>query len=125
MSYQISVTKLDQYLLVTVDGIETLDNVVSVWKEVAKACKRHNCRKVLFDGVLRGSGPLADIYDFGKRFNELGMPAGSQIAVLCKEDDLGKLQFAETVVANRALVVTRNFLNKDDAEAWLMRCDFV
>jgi hypothetical protein len=119
MSFKISIEKVEEYLSVKVTGKETLDNVLEAWRKVAEACQKYSCRKIIFDGCLEGPGRTLDIYEFGERIREIGMPVGVKIAVICKEDDLKKLQFAETVVANRAPICTRNFLNKKDAETWL------
>lgn len=125
MSYNISVKKIDTYLYVTVSGKETYENVVSVWRTIAEACHQHNCKKVLCGGILEGPGPTIDIYDFEKHFHELGVPAGAKIAMVCKKEDLPKMQFAENVVATRATVTSKIFFTHKNAEEWLTKEDSV
>ena len=119
MSYSIEIVVEHDHLRCTAGGEETLENVLSAWREVSSACEKHRCKKVLVDGFLKGDGPLLEIYDFGKKFHELGMPIGSRIAVVCAEEDLEKMKFAENVVATRAPVTAKVFLDRDEALEWL------
>jgi len=119
VSYDLEIIREKGFIRARISGVETLQNVLSAWREVAGACNTHKCSRVLCEGSLRGPGPVVDIYEFGRKFLAIGMPPGTRIALVSDEENYRKMKFAETVVSTRAAVVPRVFLNVDEAVAWL------
>jgi hypothetical protein len=75
---------------------------------------------VLRDGALPGKASILDIYRIGNRIHEFGLPPGLRVAFVCDEGNLPRLNFNETVIADRVAGVTiRNFVTRVDAECWL------
>ena len=121
MAFQISLQYSPDYLQVTVVGQANFDDICSVWREIARACKAFGCSNVLRDGALPGKASILDIYRIGNRIHEFGLPPGLRVAFVCDEKNLPRLNFNEAVIADRVTGVTiRNFVNRVDAERWLI-----
>ncbi|MDH4283721.1 MAG: hypothetical protein OEV35_00225 [Gallionellaceae bacterium] len=119
MNYDVSIEVKDTYLYVVVSGEESLDSVISIWKKIAETCRQTNIQNIVCHGFLEGPGPVNQIYEFGKMFNELGIPAGARIALVCQEHELRKIEFAEYIVAKHAPVSPRIFRRLKEAEEWV------
>lgn len=120
VTYHISIKKTDVFLYVRVEGEANFNNIFGVWKDIAEACKKFKCSRVLRDGILSGQASMLEIFHIGERAHEIELPAKFKMALVCKEKDLERLDFHETVIANRVIgVTTRNFLNRREAELWL------
>jgi len=120
VAYQIAIEKTPNFICVTVDGPANFDNISGVWKDIARACTEFGCSNVLLDGILRGRPSTLDIYRTGNRIHLYGLPRDLRVAFVCTEEDLPRLSFHESVIADRAIGVTiRNFLDRVDAERWL------
>ena len=120
MPYQIAIEKTPGFIRVKVDGVANFDNISGVWQDIARACTELGCSNVLLDGILRGRPSTLDIYRTGNRIHLYGLPRALRVAFVCTEDDLPRLSFHESVIADRAVGVTiRNFLDRTDAERWL------
>ena len=120
MPYQIAIEKTPGFIRVTVDGQANFENISGVWQDIARACKEFGCSNVLVDGILQGRPSTLDIYRTGNRIHLYGLPRTLRLAFVCTEEDLPRLAFHESVIADRAVGVTiRNFLDRADAERWL------
>ena len=120
MTYQISMERTACFLCVTVEGPANFENISGVWKDIAHACKELGCSNVLLDGILKGRPSTLDIYRTGNRIHEVGLPPKLRVAFVCDKESLARLDFHESVIANRAVGITiRNFLTRADAELWL------
>jgi hypothetical protein len=126
MPYEISIEKTAEFLRITVAGQANFDNITGVWKDIARACTEFGCSNVLLDSILSGRPSTLDIYRTGNRVHELGLPSNLRVAFVCEKESLARLDFHETVIANRAVGVSiRNFVDQTDAEQWLTeeQCD--
>ena len=120
MAYEISVQYKPEFLHVTVCGQANFDEICGVWKDIARACKKFGCSNVLRDGILKGQASVLDIYRVGNQLDTFGLPPRLRVAFVCEEEYLPRLNFNETVLANRVVgVAVRNFLSRTEAERWL------
>jgi len=120
MAYEISIDHTPNYLHVSVSGQATFDDISGVWKDIAQACKEFNCSNVLRDGVLQGRASILDIYRVSNRMDDFDLPPRLRVAYVCEDTIRPRLDFYETVIANRVAGVTiRNFTNRIEAERWL------
>ena len=121
MALQISFEYSPDYLQVTAVGKANFDDICSVWREIARACKEFGCSNVLRDGALPGKASILDIYRIGNRIHEFGLPSRLRVAFVCDEENLPRLNFNEAVIADRITGVTiRNFVDRVIAERWLI-----
>jgi acetoacetate decarboxylase len=97
-----------------------LELALTIMREVAQLCKKHNLDKVLIDArdYVR-QGDTLDFYKFSTALEEMGL-RHTKIAVVPNErDKINKdTHFMENVAHNRGSMF-RFFANKDDALAWL------
>jgi len=120
MAYDISLEHTPEYLHVTVMGRASFDDMAGVWRDVGRACKQFGCSNVLRDGILQGRASLLDIYRIGNRMHEFDLPPRLRVAFVCNKENLPRLEFNQTVIANRVTGMTiRNFIDRTEAKRWL------
>ena len=122
MSYDLKVVPKQDYLHVTVRGINTPETVLRYLSEVRDACLRHASKKVLIEENLQGPGlGVVGIFEVVTRASTNVWPAILRIAYVDvnPEHDPKTMKFAETVASNRGVNV-RVFSGLEDAEQWLV-----
>lgn len=121
MAYSFSVTRKPNYLHVIVTGENTPEHVRRYLSEVAAACTRYQCWRVLIEENLSGpSLPVAEVFFLAAEGSRSVAPGVNRIAYVDvnPEHDRGTLDFAETVAVNRGVNVKR-FAKVEDAEIWI------
>ena len=103
--------------------VERPENYEVIWSEqpaklmeIAAACKKADCRKVLIMGSrTKVNLSVADIFDLGEKISKLQL----QIAVVESHDASNEeVNFLEAVTMNRGRPI-QFFDNEQDAKDWL------
>lgn len=121
MSHVLTLEPKGSYLVVTVTGDNTPEDVAGYLSEVREACLKHQFARVLIVENLRGpSLRTFSIHDIVTRSSQSVWPEIHRIAYVDvnPEHNVGAMRFAETVAVNRGVNV-RVFANVADAARWL------
>lgn len=121
MSHVLTLEPKGSYLVVTVTGDNTPEDVAEYLSEVREACLKHRFARVLIVENLRGpSLGTFSIHDIVTRASQDVWPEIHRIAYVDvnQEHSVGAMRFAETVAVNRG-VNARVFPNVSDAAKWL------
>jgi hypothetical protein len=114
MTYQIDLRLESNFIHAQVDGIESLENIKAYWCDIAKACLKHKCKKVLVEDYLEGMVSIIDMKSFTNSFaKETSVPHGSKIALVMPAGQLEELIFSEVVARNWNGVILRGFIDAD------------
>jgi hypothetical protein len=123
MSYTLNTEFKEHYLHVTVNGENTLANVLSYLNEVYDACIQYRCSKVLIEEFL--TGPGLDTFDIfvviTKNFHK-AKSIGLRLAYADMNPEHGKrgMKFAENLAHIRGVNVRLFFDGAHHAAAWLL-----
>jgi len=121
MSHVLTLEPKGSYLVVTVTGDNTPEDVTEYLSEVREVCLKHQFARVLIVENLQGpSLRTFSIHDIVTRSSQAVWPEIHRIAYvdLNQEHNVGAMRFAETVAVNRGVNV-RVFSNVSDAAKWL------
>ena len=121
MSHVLTLEPKGSYLVVTVTGDNTPEDVAEYLSEVREACLKHQFARVLIAENLQGpSLRIFSIHDIVTRSSQSVWPEIHRIAYvdLNPEHSRSGMHFAETVAVNRG-VNMRVFSNVTDAAQWL------
>jgi hypothetical protein len=122
VSYDLKIVPNEDYLHVTVHGINSPETVLGYLSEVRDACVRHASKKVLIEENLQGPGlGVVGIFEVVTKASTNVWPAILRIAYVDvnPEHDPKTMKFAETVASNRGVNV-RVFSGVEHAEQWLV-----
>ena len=120
MSDSYEITHDRELVVVHLQGAENIDVASRLWPDVVRACREHDCYKVL--GIAETTEPLStmDSFDHAELFQKLGINHRYRIAwVELNPDAYEATSFTEIVLSNRALP-GRLFTNVPDAREWLL-----
>jgi len=124
MSYECIVQKKSEYLRVDVSGDwspgKELDDALSVWTQVAEACKTSGVLVVLAVWDVPGRLPTMPAYQLGTMADSFELGHKFKLAIVhLNEDRLNDSLFAETVAVNRGFQV-KMFSDEKQALSWLL-----
>jgi hypothetical protein len=126
MSYSLNIEFKEKYIHVTVNGENTLVNVLSYFEKIYEACIQHRCSNVLIEEHL--TGPSLDTFDIfiviTKNFNK-AKTLGIRLAYVDMNTEHSKrgLKFAENLAHIRGVNVRLFYYNTGEAVAWLLGND--
>lgn len=126
MSYTLNIELKDPYIHVTVNGENTLANVLSYFEKIYAACIQHRCSNVLIEEHL--TGPNLDTFDIfvviTKNFSK-AKSIGLRLAYVDMNTEHSKrgLKFAENLAHIRGVNVRLFYYNTEEAIAWLISND--
>lgn len=126
MSYSLNIEFKEQYLHVTVNGENTLANVLSYFEKIYEACIQYRCSNVLIEEHL--TGPNLDTFDIfvviTKNFNR-AKTLGIRLAYVDMNTEHSKrgLKFAENLSHIRGVNVRLFYYETREAVAWLLGND--
>jgi hypothetical protein len=105
---------------VTVRGSPDYLSLDHLWQDIADACNRHDCFKIL--GVSESENWGADeAYDHAAIFEAAGITTGHRIAWIEKNGkSKASIKLAETVVLHRGLATAQAFDDIAEAKHWLL-----
>ncbi len=108
------------YVEVRSDGDKDFSRASRLWADIAEACRRNGCYRVL--GIANSTTPVSTLegYDHAALFQELGVNDAYRIAwVELNPETVETYRFVETVLVNRGLP-GRLFSDVDAARRWLL-----
>ena len=120
MDTHYTISLVDGYVQVILEGNEDFEVASRLWPEVKAFCKEKDCFKVL--GIANTVSPLSvlDSYRHAELFRELGITNQYTIAwVELNADAFKATSFAETVLSNRGFP-GRVFSDEKEAMNWLL-----
>lgn len=126
MSHSVNIEFKEQYLHVTVNGENTLANVLSYFEQIYAACIQYRCSNVLIEELL--TGPNLDTFDIfvviTKNFNR-AKTLGLRLAYVDMNTEHSKrgLKFAENLSHIRGVNVRIFYYSTEEAIAWLTSND--
>lgn len=126
MSYTINIELKDQYIHATINGENTLANVLSYFEKIYAACIQHRCSNVLIEEHL--TGPNLDTFDIfvviTKNFSK-AKSIGLRLAYVDMNTEHSKrgLKFAENLAHIRGVNVRLFYYTIEEAIAWLLSSD--
>ncbi len=126
MSYSLNIEFKEQYLHVTVNGENTLANVLSYLEEVYEACIQYRCSNILIEEML--TGPSLYTFDIfvvvTKNFSK-AKSVGLRLAYVDMNTEHSKrgLKFAENLAHIRGVNVRLFYNNTIEAVVWLKNSD--
>lgn len=121
MSYQMSVTFMDDYVEARSTGAKSYQTAVMLWQEILRVCAEHDCYKVL--GIGESTTPMStmDAMNHAKLFEDFSITRKYQIAwVELKRDAVESMKFLETVLLNRGMLNGKLFHDVAEAKRWLL-----
>ncbi len=123
MSYNLTFEEKENYLWVTASGVRSLENTLSITKDVFAACAKHKTRKVLID-VRALEGRLATGSSFSipaQHFPKLrNRNIVTQAAIIDLQEFEHSYQFFENAAVKQEFKL-RIFSNPDKALFWLKK----
>ena len=109
-----------QYVEVVSVGSKTIDFAREMLSEVTKACREHECFRVLGVAYSTDGLSISEGFDHASLFQELGIGNRYKIAwVEANRDVLEPIEFVENVLYNRGLP-GRLFASIEEARNWLV-----
>lgn len=123
-TYQIQITSQDSFLHAYVTGMESLENFIAYWREIADACLQCKFNKVLVEDYLQRAVSIVDVHTFATTFlKETGIPEGTKIALVMPREQLDVMMFTENVISNRNGIIIKTFIPRDInvATEWLLK----
>ncbi len=124
MSYKCIIQKNPEYLRVDVSGDwspgKELEDALSVWSQVAEACKELEAFNVLAVWDVPGRLPTFTAFQLGSMAHSFGIGHKFKLAIVhLNEERLKDSLFAETVAVNRGFQV-KMFSDETQALSWLL-----
>ena len=108
------------HLLVHSDGEKDFDFVQRMWNDIAAACSKHDCRRVLGVGNTTRPVSISEAYDHAQLFHDLDLISGFRVAWVELNPEFRDTQrFIDTVCYNRG-IPGRAFDSIDEARDWLL-----
>lgn len=121
MNYEMSILFKGDYIEVRSIGDKSYQTSVILWHEILKACRDHNCYKVLGIGESSTGMPTMDAMNHEQLFKDFAITRKYKIAwVELNKEAIGSIKFLETVLLNRGLLNGMLFLDAEDAKQWLL-----
>jgi len=119
MALEYSIDNQDTFIEVSVRGSPDYLSIDRLWHDIADACNRHNCFKILGSSNTK-NWTEHESYDHAAIFEAAGITTGHRIAWV-EENPKSKepIKLAETVVNHRHVATGRLFDNMDEAKRWL------
>jgi hypothetical protein len=111
----------DKYIEVRSDGEKDYQFAVSLWNEVVKICRKHNCYHVL--GIAKTTIPVTTMegYKQYQLLNEVGITSQYRIAwVELNPEVYSTYRFIENVLHNRGMYNIKLFSDIEVAKKWLL-----
>lgn len=122
MDYSVSIVRKENYLLVSVRGTNTLENVLKYMDEIYLACLSHKINRVLIEEMLTGPNlETFDVFEVVIKNFSRARTIGLRLAYVDLNTDHSKrgLKFAENLAHIRGVNV-RLFSESSEALAWLL-----
>jgi len=125
MQLEYSVTFKPPYVEVHVSGEPDYLSTNMMWKKIASACERHECRNIL--GIANIETRSSEhAYDHAAIFEAAGVTAEFRIAwVETNRDAIDLAKLVEAVIRNRGLAEARVFDDVQKARKWLTKASAV
>lgn len=120
-SYDLKIQHRGRYLHAVMTGIESIQQFMDAWKEIAKECQMQACSRILCEGCLEGTGMAMGSEEYGKIISEIDLPVGTRIAVICSEERLKQVTFEERSVTTRIPVLPKIFFDAEEGINWLTK----
>ncbi len=120
MEPQFTIAWNGHYIEVVSVGSKSIDFARQILSEIAKACREHECYRVLGIAYSTDGLSTSDGFDHASLFQELGISNRYKIAwVEANRDLLEPIEFVEKVLYNRGLP-GRLFASIEEARNWLV-----
>lgn len=116
-----TITLKENYLEVITDGDKDLQSATKLWTDIIKACKTHQCYKIL--GIAHSNNAFSTLesYEHVELFNSLGIDKQYKIAWFeSNSEALEKLNMMETILLASGNRQGRVFSDPDLALEWLL-----
>jgi hypothetical protein len=119
MSY--SIISTDNYVLLTCDGISSLNEMTAAWGEVRDELAEKSLNRVLVDvTALRTSPTTTELFDLAKLFWHDGFPGFGRIALVVRWDQSRLAKSLEMLVRTLGMWLTV-FVSEEQGEAWVLK----
>lgn len=123
MSYDLTISKKQNYLHAKVQGQNSEENVTRYLEEVVQACKDAECRRLLIEEQLEGPRLGAfSVFEIALEGSLKTIGLFSAIAYVDIRAEGDSMLFTETAAVNRGLPI-RAFRTVTEAEEWLVDLD--
>jgi hypothetical protein len=120
MSYQLTITQKAGYLHAVVAGENSTETVARYLEEILRECAARNCHRLLIEERLEGPRlGTTSVFEIAAEGSNHAQGQFTAIAYVDVNAEGNRMEFAETVAANRGLPV-RVFSSVRDAEDWLL-----
>jgi hypothetical protein len=122
MSYNLTIERKDDALLVKVTGKRSVEAVLAMSKDILKACAETGVKRVLVDvRHLEGQLKMMEAYDVvDQHFPKMrDRSIITHAAIVDSREPKGGRSFFETIAVNRGFAL-RVFTDADKALEWLM-----
>jgi hypothetical protein len=124
MPYQVAIQEYPDHIRVQLSGELTLglelQDALSVWSQVAEACREKDVTRVLAISTASGRLPTMTAYELAASAEEWGWDRRFKLAVVVVHEERRKNRlFAETVAYNRGFRA-KIFDDEQKARSWLL-----
>ena len=125
MNYEIDIEYTDDLIRVCTSGAADSRDSFELMSRIVKACKEHNCYKVLTKSGLKAMS-IMTVFDHVKMYEELEMTKNKyRIAWFVADPDMReKVEDIAAMLRNRDLVNGFVFSDYADAQEWLLEEEF-
>jgi hypothetical protein len=122
MTCHIDIGRHSDHLEVLATGHPSYANSLELWRQVAEACRSHNCFNILGEGRHPQPMTTLDAWKHQSIFNEVGISAKFLIAWIdTSPQNFAQIEFIRSVLANRDMASGKLFTDRDTARAWLLK----
>ena len=121
MDSKTTITFEGEYIFVQDSGENSYEHSLDLWKNIAKACKEHECFKILGVSNMNSYLKTIDAFKHVNIAKEAEITPDHKIAwVELNSDAFKSIKFIENVIFNRGLTQARTFLDVAKARKWLL-----
>ncbi len=121
--YQLTFDERERYLYAFIEGDQdSVEISRSYWQEVARETTRTGMKRVMIEENLPAGASMTEMFQFATEIPNMGF-GGTRIAFIDRDltqNDLN--QFGELVAVNRGVNI-KVFIDKQEAETWLLDSD--
>ncbi|MGI9248323.1 MAG: hypothetical protein ACR2QI_04870 [Woeseiaceae bacterium] len=120
MTLEYSIKHEQSLIKVRAHGTGDYLSVHQLWQDIAVACKKYSCQKILGEAHIDAPNPIDGAYDHAAIFEAASMTAEYRIAWVENNPEAKEpARLVEAVLRNRGLAVARVFDNIREAQRWL------
>ena len=119
MQYEVSYDAKLDCVFASVSGDMTQEPVIAFFTQIAKSCKKYDCKRVLSDvSQAKVSASSADLYFMAQTLEKLKISRKLRRTVIVDQDH-ESFAFWESVCSNQGHPSVKIFPDEDKAKSWL------